>query len=973
MKILFNRYNYKPNVCDEFGCTLLMYILRYQRYKLYKLLFQEDLKDFNLSLKDIQGNNILHYAIIYVSKSNRNIILDLIEKFHKFGLNIDERNTYGFTPLLLAVYCGRYDYAHMLLTKTDSSPFVSDYVVSKSIIDYIEFDINERRQQRTPSKLQCHNEPIPSRILIQLHQTLCSSSSSSRSQTARGKEIIGKNFFEVLFRQAVNDSTMSIRKSMIKINNKQNDDSQDSLDSLISYLNKRYPNKIHLKPFNIQYVSNTKYSMLKTQIKDQLSSYNHQRPTSTSSVHNIFSLYDPDLRHSPPPPPPPIIVPKPTTTLKRTVTKLTMIAALTRQPKKESEAAASSNLPAPNMQTTLSSDEALTNEAELASRLNLIFQMVESSHDLEHLFDNAAYHVIINRLHDHLLDTGHYDKTGQEKPCFRNRCTCPEGFMPQYFYELPQTHHQHLINLRNQGYMPSINNMHNFGLMMSSLPIVENKQNNDDYHSDNSETKYFDEFGHRLKKRSAASNYLFLKNLSNFFTKPESPFDETPEELNINKAIEKVRTFIDYVPLVDHAVKIEETIRQAEKYFGQNETNRKQQLMQTKNIWRLKNFGRAPRLIINDKDYRCVPIAMLAILNPYNITEQHTLPQVSTISPSLPWQIPPTLPVLLLNITNMLNQPVSNNPIRPPSDFSGARRRRQKRDTKTAISSNATDIVDVPLLSSSNAKNNQASNISSRNTSSPFYYQTDTDHYYRQQQQEPFDRYRLKQFYGSSSRYKNRDPRFKSRNTHIPWHERDKQEYELQYYDNDMDEENEDADIHGNIGLARHYSDVDDELIESPKVTTINTRKIDQVAEKLTNDVIIKLESQMLKDFKTELKKLASLLNLRTLQGRVISHDLTAFTSDIMYHHNDSWTNMSKQQLSKIIAQKLYKTLASNSKYRFHHPSSVETLSQLYYPNGDLRMYEHIPTERQNIIRRENRSHFHWITEFNKGLETATT
>jgi ankyrin repeat protein len=101
MKILFSsRYNYSPNVCDEFGCNVLMYTLRYQRYRLFYFLLNEISSDLNLRSKDQQENTILHYAIIY-GKNDTQIMENLIEKFNKFGIDIDERNIFGFTPLLL--------------------------------------------------------------------------------------------------------------------------------------------------------------------------------------------------------------------------------------------------------------------------------------------------------------------------------------------------------------------------------------------------------------------------------------------------------------------------------------------------------------------------------------------------------------------------------------------------------------------------------------------------------------------------------------------------------------------------------------------------------------------------------------------------------------------------------------------------------------------------------------------------------
>jgi ankyrin repeat protein len=88
------------NVCDEFGCNVPMYSLRYQRYRLFKFLLNEKSFDLNLWAKDRQGNSILHYAILY-SGNDTEIMEKLIEKYNKFARDIDERNNFGFSPLLL--------------------------------------------------------------------------------------------------------------------------------------------------------------------------------------------------------------------------------------------------------------------------------------------------------------------------------------------------------------------------------------------------------------------------------------------------------------------------------------------------------------------------------------------------------------------------------------------------------------------------------------------------------------------------------------------------------------------------------------------------------------------------------------------------------------------------------------------------------------------------------------------------------
>jgi hypothetical protein len=114
MKILFSkRYHYSANVCDEFGCNVLMYTLRYQRYHLFNYLLNEISLDLNLRAKDRQGNTILHYAIIY-GRDNTQIMENLIEKFKKFGIDIDERNHFGFTPLLLGKNYFRKDFCKFI-------------------------------------------------------------------------------------------------------------------------------------------------------------------------------------------------------------------------------------------------------------------------------------------------------------------------------------------------------------------------------------------------------------------------------------------------------------------------------------------------------------------------------------------------------------------------------------------------------------------------------------------------------------------------------------------------------------------------------------------------------------------------------------------------------------------------------------------------------------------------------------------
>ncbi|CAF0804907.1 unnamed protein product [Rotaria sordida] len=321
MKTLFSsRYHSSPNVWDEFGCNILMYTLRYQRYQLFDFLLNETSLDLNLRSKDRQGNTILHYAVIY-GKDDTKIMENLIEKFLKFGIDIDERNIFGFTPLLFAMFCGRYDLVLTLLTKTDASPFVRDYIQLTNMLDYIEIDAKHREFYTTIQNNRLHSQDScltreSTRLCIQLHKTL-PPQSNSPCQTIQHHPYM--NFFENIFPRAVRDRSGSIRSSILKMLDKKSLSSD--LTCLIQYINQRYPRINTLrKSDNYRNITKTKLPF--------------QCENSKTNVHNIFNLFDPDLR-------PKARISKIITTehsqhvktpitFKRLGTKLTVLAALSR-------------------------------------------------------------------------------------------------------------------------------------------------------------------------------------------------------------------------------------------------------------------------------------------------------------------------------------------------------------------------------------------------------------------------------------------------------------------------------------------------------------------------------------------------------------------------------------------------------------------------------------------------------------------
>jgi ankyrin repeat protein len=100
-----------------------MYTLRYHRYQIFDYLLDEISLDLNLRSKDRHGNTILHYAIIY-AKDDTKIVEKLMNKFNRFRIKTDERNIFGFTPLLL----GKIKEEFVLMRKCFDHRFFSDFL-----------------------------------------------------------------------------------------------------------------------------------------------------------------------------------------------------------------------------------------------------------------------------------------------------------------------------------------------------------------------------------------------------------------------------------------------------------------------------------------------------------------------------------------------------------------------------------------------------------------------------------------------------------------------------------------------------------------------------------------------------------------------------------------------------------------------------------------------------------------------------
>ncbi|CAF1112931.1 unnamed protein product [Adineta ricciae] len=271
-QLISSNRHFSPNICDEFGCNFLMYCLRFQYHRLLHFLLDEVSLDLDFSAKDQQGNTILHYAIIY-SEGNLETIDRLIGKYEEFYVEIDQRNALGFTPLLFAAFCARYDLVHLFLIKTKSSPFVRDYVQYKNLFEYIQHDIIKKKHDngKTISDIFQHSS----------------------------------NFFENLFPEMT----------------------QTELERLRCLLKKRF--YFQSLPLDLLQLVNQRYSQIKVNQTFKISKTSHEQNNSKISIHRILQLYDPNPRPKILPPLSPQASNKPMK-FKQLGTKITKLNAFAR-------------------------------------------------------------------------------------------------------------------------------------------------------------------------------------------------------------------------------------------------------------------------------------------------------------------------------------------------------------------------------------------------------------------------------------------------------------------------------------------------------------------------------------------------------------------------------------------------------------------------------------------------------------------
>lgn len=131
----------KVDVGDKKGRTALMRAILNGKGKLVTL-FLEEILDFDLNAKDIDGNTALAHAA-YVG--NEKIVREIIQCLTKFGLTVDVRNQVGLTPLMIAAKNGHLSCVKVILNKGKACRYIRDDVKWKTALEW-----EKSRFQKTP-------------------------------------------------------------------------------------------------------------------------------------------------------------------------------------------------------------------------------------------------------------------------------------------------------------------------------------------------------------------------------------------------------------------------------------------------------------------------------------------------------------------------------------------------------------------------------------------------------------------------------------------------------------------------------------------------------------------------------------------------------------------------------------------------------------------------------------------------------
>ena len=112
---------------DEFGISVFCYACIKQRTRLVQCMIRE--REISWLDKDHKGNTALHHA---AETGNYLITQVIVKQMRKYGLNIDQRNNRGETPLVVAEKLGNFQCAELLRDNGKASTAARDDLVFKN-------------------------------------------------------------------------------------------------------------------------------------------------------------------------------------------------------------------------------------------------------------------------------------------------------------------------------------------------------------------------------------------------------------------------------------------------------------------------------------------------------------------------------------------------------------------------------------------------------------------------------------------------------------------------------------------------------------------------------------------------------------------------------------------------------------------------------------------------------------------------
>ena len=146
------------NLTDNMKRTALHYACMKGRAELVQRLIDDDRVD--LSLADNDGNT----ALVHACLSGKPHIVDrLLDAMVRYGMNVDRRNTLGYTAFLIACKFGHYVSAHLVLTRGNAQPDLRDGERHLTALEWLQ-ESSDMRRVFLPSRSQTMLE-IPQQMV----------------------------------------------------------------------------------------------------------------------------------------------------------------------------------------------------------------------------------------------------------------------------------------------------------------------------------------------------------------------------------------------------------------------------------------------------------------------------------------------------------------------------------------------------------------------------------------------------------------------------------------------------------------------------------------------------------------------------------------------------------------------------------------------------------------------------------------